>query len=73
MDSNSAAQVSTSLKTGLIPSLPAFPHLLCAGVAFELPLRGNALVAQAEPLQAEEVLRAYILGSGLLQWPTAPK
>jgi hypothetical protein len=56
MDSNSAAQVSTSLKTGSDPVCFAqFPHLLNAGVAFQLPLRCNALVAEPEPLQAAQV------------------
>ena len=31
-----------------------FPHLLRAGVAFQLPLGGNALVAEAEALEAEK-------------------
>jgi hypothetical protein len=66
MDSNSAAQVSTSLKTGLDSlALAQFPHLLDAGVAFELPLGGDALVAEAEALELAQVLGHDVIWRGV--------
>ena len=41
-----------------------FPHLLDAVVAFELPLGGDALVAEAETLQLAQLLRADLVGVG---------
>ena len=49
-----------------------FPHLLDAFVALELPLGGDALVAEAEALELAEVLGADVSGVTFVQRSAAP-
>ncbi len=53
-------------------ALAQFPHLLDAVVAFELPLRGDAFVAEAEALQFPQLLSGDLVRCGFLQRASAP-
>ena len=71
MDSNSAAQVSTSLIRPAPKPFAQFSHPTRAFVAFELPLGRDALVAQPQPFEPATVSALY-LRSRLRDGRTAP-